>query len=90
MAGNVAASMGMKQMKRKLTRNTLYASAMLDINQEEVEMDRGPVFLPPPEERILSDILEKKAFTSRGLSWQSRFAVLSKDYLVFAKTRDKR
>jgi hypothetical protein len=41
--------------------------------------------LPPPSERILTGILEKKTMTSKGLHWKKRNAVLSRDYLSFGK-----
>ena len=35
----------------------------------------------------MEGVLDKKTITSRGLKYQSRFAVLSADYLAFAKTK---
>jgi hypothetical protein len=41
--------------------------------------------LPPPSERVLTSVLEKKTITSKGLYWKTRNAVLSRDYLSFGK-----
>ena len=41
--------------------------------------------LPPPPQRIMQDNIKKKIVTSRGNKWLETFAVLSKDYLCFAK-----
>lgn len=45
----------------------------------------GPKMLPPPSARIMQENLEKKIVTSRGSKWLKTFAVLSRDYLCFAK-----
>ena len=44
--------------------------------------------LPPPSERILTGVLEKRTITAKGLSWRKRNAVLSPDYLSFGKVID--
>ena len=41
--------------------------------------------LPPPSERVVVSVLEKKTITSKGLYWKTRNAVLSRDYLSFGK-----
>ncbi len=41
--------------------------------------------LPPPSERVLTGVLEKKTITSKGIKWKTRNAVLSRDYLSFGK-----
>ncbi len=41
--------------------------------------------LPPPSERVLAGVLEKKTITSKGLHWRKLNAVLSRDYLSFGK-----
>jgi hypothetical protein len=41
--------------------------------------------LPPPSERVLAGVLEKKTITSKGLHWRKRNAVLSRDYLSFGR-----
>ena len=52
--------------------------------------DEGPRngALPPPSERILTGVLEKRTITAKGLSWRKRNAVLSPDYLSFGKVID--
>jgi hypothetical protein len=44
-------------------------------------------WLPPPDERLMEGLVDKKTITSKGLRFHSRYAVLSKDVLAFAKQR---
>ena len=41
--------------------------------------------IPAPEDRVFSGRWEKKAITSKGMSWQPKFAVLTESILGFAK-----
>ncbi len=56
-------------------------------DEEGTHRIQGPRdgLLPPPSERILTGVLEKKTMTSKGLHWKKRNAVLSRDYLSFGK-----
>lgn len=45
--------------------------------------------LPLPEERIFSGNMEKKSITSKGVLWNMRFAVLSREHLAFAKVLEE-
>ena len=58
-----------------------------DKDGEGIRCIQGPSngLLPPPSERILTGVLEKKTMTSKGLHWKKRNAVLSIDYLSFGK-----
>jgi hypothetical protein len=40
------------------------------------------------EQRIMSGNLEKKVMTSKGIEWQTRLAVLSEEWLSFAKPQE--
>ena len=44
-------------------------------------------FLPPKEERVMEGNVEKKAISSRGIKYQPRLAVLSREHLVLGKAR---
>ena len=44
-----------------------------------------PETLPAPDERLVQGNLDKKFLTSKGIKWITRYSVLSKDYLCFAK-----
>jgi voltage-gated sodium channel len=44
--------------------------------------------IPPPEERVFDGKLERKCITSKGVSWQSKYAVLTAGALMFAKAMD--
>ena len=69
------------------------AAILCDSSQHTVHAlpdDGGPRngALPPPSERILTGVLEKRTITAKGLSWRKRNAVLSPDYLSFGKVID--
>ena len=45
-------------------------------------------FLPPKEERVMEGHLEKKAISTRGIKYQPRLAVLSRECLMLGKARE--
>ena len=48
---------------------------------EELEAENET--LPPITERIFGELMDKKVITSKGIGWQTRFAVLGTDKLSF-------
>ena len=48
---------------------------------EELEAENET--LPPITERIFGELMDKKVITSKGIDWQTRFAVLGTDKLSF-------
>ena len=53
------------------------STALLQVEQYET--------LPPKAERLYTGYMERKVMTSKGVEWQPRFAVLTRDKLSFTK-----
>ena len=49
------------------------STALLQVEQYET--------LPPKAERLYTGYMERKVMTSKGVEWQPRFAVLTRDKL---------
>ena len=54
-------------------------------SNEHNPFQQGHMTLPHPRERIMTDCLDRMFLSSAGIKWISRFCVLTKDRLTFAK-----
>ena len=57
--------------------------AMRRLNEKHLSV------MPPLEKRIFSGNMDKKSITPKGVHWLPRFAVLSLEYLAFAKVLEE-
>ena len=53
--------------------------------KEQQPFEPGNMKLPHPHERLMTDCLDRMFLSSAGIKWISRFCVLTKDKLTFAK-----